>query len=215
MSELLFEIGTEELPAGFQEPALAQLKENFIREAKSLNLEFDSVRCMGTPRRLALLVEGLADRQPDSRVELLGPSKKAGFDADGHPSKAAMGFARSKGADVDDLQVVETDKGEYLMLVKESKGAVTAELIPDMLKILMQSFSFAKSMRWGSCAFTFARPIQWLLALHDGAVVPFIHEGVTAGNTTRGHRFMAPGDIVVSGLDAYEKVLADAFVLVD
>ncbi len=215
MSELLFEIGTEELPAGFQKPAMAQLKVNFTKEAKALNLEFATVRCMGTPRRLALLVTGLADRQPDSRAELMGPSKQAGFDAEGNPSKAAMGFARSKGAAVDDLQVVETDKGEYLMLVQETKGVVTEELLPAMLHTLMQSFSFAKSMRWGAGAFTFARPIQWLLALHNGAVIPFNHEGIEAGNTTRGHRFMANSDFAVATVADYEQVLADAFVQVD
>ena len=215
MSELLFEIGTEELPAGFQKPALAQLKQNFVAEAKSLNLEYESVRCLGTPRRLALLVTGLADRQPDSRAELMGPSKQAGFDDEGNPSKAAMGFARSKGADVSDLQVVETEKGEYLMLVQETKGVATTELLPAMLGSLMQRFSFAKSMRWGSRAFTFARPVQWLLAIHDGVVVPFSHEGIDAGNTTRGHRFMANSDFAVTGVADYEQVLTDAFVQVD
>jgi glycyl-tRNA synthetase beta chain len=215
MSELLFEIGIEELPAGFQKPALAQLKDNFIREAKTLKLEYSSVRCLGTPRRLALLVEGLAEKQPDARVELLGPSKQAGLDDDGNPSKAAMGFARSKGADVGDLQVVETEKGEYLMLVQEIKGVATAELLPEMLNTLIGKFSFAKSMRWGAGAFTFARPIQWILALYDGDVISFTHEGIVAGNTTRGHRFMANGDFVVTGLTGYEQVLADAFVQVD
>lgn len=215
MSDLLFEIGTEELPAGFQKPALGQLQENFIREAKALKLEYSSVRCLGTPRRLALLVEGLAEKQPDSRAELMGPSKQAGFDGDGNPSKAAMGFARSKGADVNDLQVVETEKGEYLMLVQETKGVSTTELLPELLKTLMDSFSFAKSMRWGAGAFTFARPIQWLLAVHDGEVVPFSHEGIIAGNITRGHRFMANSAFEVKGVSAYEQVLTDAFVQVN
>ena len=215
MSELLFEIGTEELPASFQKPALSQLRENFIREAKALNLSHGAVRCMGTPRRLALLVEGLADRQPDSRTELLGPSKQAGFDADGNPSKAAMGFARSKGANVEELQVVETEKGEYLMLVQETEGVAASELLPELLTTVMTRFSFPKSMRWGAGPFTFARPVQWLLALHDGNTVPFTHEGMVAGNTTRGHRFMANSAFTVSGTHDYEQVLADAFVQVD
>ncbi len=215
MSELLFEIGTEELPAGFQKPALAQLEQNFVSEANSLNLEYESVRCLGTPRRLALLVTGLADRQPDSRAELIGPSKQAGFDDEGNPSKAAIGFARSKGADVRELQVVETEKGEYLMLVQETKGLTTTELLPAMLSTLMRRFSFAKSMRWGAGSFTFARPIQWLLAIHDGVVIPFSHEGIDAGNTTRGHRFMANSDFTVAGVADYEQVLTDAFVQVD
>ena len=215
MSELLFEIGTEELPAGFQKPAMLQLEENFIHEAKELNLEYSSVKTLGTPRRLALLVEGLADRQPDSREELMGPSKQAGFDNEGNASKAAMGFARSKGADVADLQVVETEKGEYLMLVQETKGAPTTELLPALLHNLMQKFSFAKSMRWGTGAFTFARPIQWILALHDGVLIPFTHESVVAVDTTRGHRFMANKEFKVSGIADYQKVLADASVQVD
>ncbi len=215
MSELLFEIGTEELPAGFQKPALAQLQENFVRLAKELKLSHGTVVTLGTPRRLALLVEDIADSQPDSREELLGPSKQAGFDADGNPTRAAMGFARSKGADVDDLQVVETEKGEYLMLVQETRGVALSELLPGMLKDLIQGFSFAKSMRWGSNAATFARPIQWIVALHNGAVIPFSHEGMAASNLSRGHRFMANEDVPISDLAGYEKILADKFVDVD
>ncbi len=215
MSELLFEIGTEELPAGFQKPALAQLKQNFVNRAKKLNLAHGAVVTLGTPRRLALLVEELAGRQPDSREEVMGPSKQAGFDADGNATKAAMGFARSKGADVSDLQVVETDKGEYLMLVQETKGAATVELLPALLEDLMQGFSFAKSMRWGTNTSTFARPIQWLLALHDGKVVSFGHEGIRASNRSRGHRFMANEAIVIQGIADYREILNEASVQVD
>ena len=215
MSELLFEIGTEELPAGFQKPALAQLKQNFIERAKELNLEHGAVVTLGTPRRLALLVDELVDRQPDSREEVMGPSKQAGFDADGKPTRAAMGFARSKGADVSDLQVVKTDKGEYLMLVQETKGAATTELLPVLLQDLIQGFSFAKSMRWGKNTSTFARPIQWLVALHNGNVVPFVHEGMRASDRSRGHRFMANEEIVIQGIGDYQKSLGDAFVQVD
>lgn len=215
MSELLFEIGTEELPAGFQKPALAQLQQNFIKQAKELNLEHGAVTTFGTPRRLALLVDELADGQPDSREEIMGPSKQAGFDADGNATKAAMGFARSKGADVSDLQVVETDKGEYLMLVQKKKGVATAELLPALLDDLMHGFSFAKSMRWGANTSSFARPIQWIVALHDGAVIPFCHEGMNAANLSRGHRFMANEDVVIQGIANYKTALQDAFVQVD
>ncbi|HID70318.1 MAG TPA: glycine--tRNA ligase subunit beta [Desulfobacterales bacterium] len=215
MSELLFEIGTEEIPAGFQKPALAQLKQNFIDQAKELNLSHGSVVTMGTPRRFALLVEDLADRQPDSREELLGPSKQAGFDDDGNPTKAAMGFARSKGADVADLQVVETDKGEYLMLVQERKGLATAELLPDLLADLMEGFSFAKSMHWGSGTAMFARPVQWIVALHNGKVVSFSHGGISASNVSRGHRFMSNNNVSLQGVTGYKESLAEVFVQVD
>lgn len=215
MSELLFEIGTEELPAGFQKPALAQLKKNFINRAKELKLGHGSVVTLGTPRRLALLVEDLVDGQLDSSEELMGPSAQAGFDGDGNPTKAAMGFARSKGADVSDLQVVETDKGKYLMLVQATKGITTAELLPDFLDHLMRGFSFAKSMRWGTHATSFARPIQWLVALYNGEVVPFNYEGVVASNMSRGHRFMANEEVVLEGVASYEQILAKMSVLVD
>ena len=215
MSELLFEIGTEELPAGFQKPALAQLEKNFIQQAKDLKLAHGSVTTFGTPRRLALLVDELADGQPDSREELMGPSKQAGFDADGNATKAAMGFARSKGADVSGLQVVETDKGEYLMLVQEKKGMATADLLPALLNDLMQGFSFAKSMRWGSNTSSFARPIQWLVALHNGVIIPFAYDGMAAANLSRGHRFMANEDVVIQGIASYKTALQDAFVQVD
>ncbi|MEA3467172.1 MAG: glycine--tRNA ligase subunit beta, partial [Thermodesulfobacteriota bacterium] len=215
MSELLFEIGTEELPAGFQKPALTQLKQNFIDQAKELNLAHGSVVVMGTPRRLALLVAELAGAQPDSREELMGPSRQAGFDADGKPTKAAIGFARSKGADVTDLEVVETDKGEYLMIVQEREGLATVELLPALLADLMQGFSFAKSMRWGSGTSTFARPVQWIAALYNGDVIPFNHDGITASNLSRGHRFMANKEVVLQGVADYKDSLAEAFVQVD
>jgi glycyl-tRNA synthetase beta chain len=215
MSELLFEIGTEELPAGFQKPALAQLKKNFIGRAEELKLSHGSVVTLATPRRLTLLVDDIAEAQPDSREELMGPSRQAGFDADGNPTKAAMGFARSKGADVADLQVVETDKGEYLMLVQEIQGVATAELLPALLEDMMHGFSFAKSMRWGTNTSTFARPIQWLVALYNGKVIPFSYEGMVASNLSRGHRFMANEDVVIEGVASYKKTLHDVFVQVD
>lgn len=215
MSELLFEIGTEELPAGFQKPALAQLKKNFIKQAKDLNLAHGTVETLGTPRRLALLVEDLSDSQPDSSEKFMGPSRQAGFDADGNPTKAAMGFARSKGADVSDLKIVETEKGEYLMLVQERKGVATTELLPKVLEGLMQGFSFAKSMRWGDHTSTFARPIQWLVALHNGKIVPYNYQGLSASNMSRGHRFMANEDVAMEGVASYRSTLQGVSVQVD
>ncbi len=215
MAELLFEIGTEELPAGFQKPALAQLKDNFLAQAKALNLSYGDVETLGTPRRLALLVNDLEDSQPNSEIKIMGPSKQAGFDADGNATKAALGFARSKGADVSDFQVVATEKGDYLMLVQKHKGKATVELLPTLLGELMLGFSFAKSMHWGEHTSTFARPIQWLVALYDGAIIPFSYEGMATSNLSRGHRFMANKDIVLKGVDDYRQTLQDVFVQVD
>jgi glycyl-tRNA synthetase beta chain len=215
MSTLLFEIGTEEIPAGFLQPALKQLQDNFIKKADELTLTYGTVRVLGTPRRLVLIVEGLADRQPDSREEILGPSTKAGLDSDGKPTKAAQGFARSKGADVADLKVVETEKGEYLVLVRELSGQPIGDLLPEMLHQLILELSFPKSMKWGSNTNTFARPIQWLLALHDSSVIDFSHDGIRTSNLSRGHRFMAGDNIVIESPASYEKQIEQAFVLVD
>ena len=215
MSTLLFEIGTEEIPAGFLQPALKQLQDNFIKKAAELSLAHGLVRVLGTPRRLVLMVEGLADRQPDSREEILGPSAKAGLDNEGKPTKAAQGFSRSKGADVADLKVVQTDKGDYLILVREVHGKLTNDLLPEVLQQLILEFSFPKSMKWGNNSNTFARPIQWLLALHGSSVVDFSHDGIAASNTSRGHRFMANETLVIDSMQSYENQMLKAHVLVD
>ena len=215
MRDLLFEIGTEELPAGFIQPALAQLRENFIKKAAALNLDHGDVICKGTPRRLALLVFGLEENQRDWREELLGPSKMAAFGADGKATRAVEGFARSKGVEVADLQVVETAKGEYLMLIREVAGRPAIELLPELLQQLILEMTFAKSMRWGSNLHPFARPIQWLTSLFGSEVVPLAHEGIVSSSLSRGHRFMANHDISIVSAAAYENQLTENFVMVD
>ncbi len=215
MNDLLFEIGTEEIPAGFLNPAAKQLQALFESKAKKLKLPFGSVKTFCTPRRLALLVSSLADRQEDSLETSLGPSKKAAYDSEGNPTKAATGFARSKGVSVDQLSVVETAKGEYLQLTREVKGEPSSSLLPELLKELILELSFAKSMRWGSYQNSFARPIQWLVALLGDSVVPVEHDGIVSGRFTRGHRFMAPGENEISSASAYETVMDSVFVIAD
>ncbi len=215
MRDLLFEIGTEEIPAGFLEPALTQLEARFARKALELKISHGTIRVMGTPRRLTLLVREVAEKQKDISEELLGPSKKAAFDADGKMTKAAVGFARSKGADVKDLKVIETPKGEYLMLMREVKGDDTMRLLPEALQSLILELSFPKSMRWGSNQHTFARPIQWILALFGQETLPLSHEGIVSGNLTWGHRFLANESFAILSAETYEEQLAEKFVLVD
>jgi glycyl-tRNA synthetase beta chain len=215
MSELLFEIGTEEIPAGYIQPALDALAADAAKKLRSLELTFDSIRTFGTPRRLTLTVYGLQSRQADRRQEHIGPSKKAGFDDDGKLTKAAVGFARSRGFEPEQIQVVTTAKGEYLMVVEDVKGQETSALLPALLESLIRELVFPKSMRWADYTMTFARPIQWLLALYDGEMIPLDIEGLSSGDTTRGHRFLAPAAFTVSGIDAYLSGLAGRFVLVD
>ncbi len=215
MRDLLFEIGTEELPAGFLQPALAQLQENFLKKAEALNLAHGETVAMGTPRRLALIVQGLAETQEDSREELLGPSKAAAFGPDGRPTRAVEGFARAKGVEIADLQVVDTPKGEYLMLVREVAGRPTVELLPELLHQLLLEMTFAKSMRWGSNLHPFARPIQWLTALFGQEVISLEHEGIVSSASSRGHRFMANHDLAITSPLSYVQQLRDHYVLVD
>lgn len=217
MSDLLFEIGTEEIPAGYLNPALMHLEQRFIHYAKEYNLEYESVKTLGTPRRLILSVKGLIDRQEDKLEEIMGPSKAAGFDKDGNATKAAAGFAKSKGADVSELQVVETEKGEYLMLRREVKGQQTFDLLPNILLLLIDDISFPKSMIWGGHTKHFARPVQWLLALFNDVIVPLSYTGLNSSNTTRGHRFLANETVEVNNadLDAFVQQLAGLEVIAD
>ncbi len=215
MNTLLFEIGTEEIPAGYIKPALGFLASSAEKQLAELGLQYGEIKTVGTPRRLTLVVENLQDRQEDRRQEHIGPAKKAGFDAQGNPTKAAMGFARSKGVAVDDLHIVSTDKGEYLMAVEEVKGRQTRELLPKLLTTLIEEMPFPKSMRWAEGTLTFARPIQWLLALMNGEVVDLTIEGVKSGNQTRGHRFMAPEFFPVRDFAGYVQGLEERHVIVD
>lgn len=215
MAQLLFEIGTEEIPAGYIKPALTFMEQAAQTRFDELGLGFGRVQSVGTPRRLTLVVDGLQESQQDRSQEHIGPARKAAFGTDGNPTKAAMGFARSKGVAIDDLQVIDTPKGEYLMAVEEIKGVATCELLPELLDELLRSIPFPKSMRWADSSLSFARPIQWLLALYDGKIVDFSVESVQAGNTTLGHRFMAPEPVEVQGYDQYLELLAKKSVIAD
>jgi glycyl-tRNA synthetase beta chain len=213
--EFLLEIGTEEIPAGYIGPALQFMQATMARKLQELSLPFDRIITAATPRRLSICVAGLAARQPDRREEVLGPPKKAGFDQDNKPTKAAEGFARSRGAAVEDIRIAATPKGEYLMLVLEHKGEKTADLLGRLLPEFILSIPFPKSMRWGAFRASFARPIQWLLALYGGSAVDFTINDLAAGNASRGHRFMAPGAVAVTDFAHYLAVLREHFVMAD
>jgi len=213
--ELLLEIGTEEIPAGFIYPALKNLKSLFEERLRLLDLSFRRIETKGTPRRLMVWVEALSDRQPDRRDEVVGPPKAAAFDKNGKPTKAAEGFAKTKGVAVENLQVVTTPKGEYLMAVVEKKGQDTKELLSEMLPAIIKDLPFPKSMRWGTGKIAFARPIQWLLTLYGEETIAFSINDIHTGRTTRGHRFMAGEEIEIRDYRHYLKALSDHEVMVD
>ncbi|MCF6291239.1 MAG: glycine--tRNA ligase subunit beta [Desulfobacterales bacterium] len=213
--ELFFEIGTEEIPAGFIQPALNSLREQLADRLAGLQLSFAGIRTVATPRRLAVCVSGLVDCQPDRQQEFLGPPGKAAFGPDNRPTRAALGFAASKGVAVEELQLVVTAKGEYVSVVKQIKGESTIKLLGELLPGLTLQLPFPKSMRWGGGRISFARPIHWLLALYGGKVVPFRIGGIATGRLTYGHRFMAPVALEINDFAHYLETLRANYVLVD
>lgn len=209
--DLLFEIGTEEIPAHYMPSILAQVKALAEKAFDEGNIAYGSVRTIGTPRRIALLVKDVDEKQADVSSKHKGPSVKIAYDADGNPTKAAMGFARGQKIDVKDL-VVEDG---YVYAYVTSVGAETKTLLPDILKGIVTGLNFPKSMHWGSLDFHFVRPIRWFVALYGTDVVPFELAGVTSGKVSRGHRFLGTGDFTIESPAAYEETCKEHFLIVD
>ena len=209
--DVLLEIGTEEMPAHYLPNTLQQLKDLAKTALDEAHIAYESIDSVGTPRRAALLVKGVAEKQADISAKHKGPSTKIAYDADGNPTKAAIGFARGQGLDVADL-VVEDG---YVYANVTSVGAATEGLLPAMLKGIIDSLSFPKSMHWGSLDYHFVRPIRWLVALYGTAVVPFEVAGVKTGNISRGHRFLGTGDFAIPSMADYIDTARKHFLIVD
>ncbi len=217
MAELLYEIGTEELPAGYLEPALRGLAGAVEARLIECRLHPGPVRTAATPRRLTVAVEGIPESQPPLTTRTIGPPASVAFDREGNPTAAAEGFARSKRVPVEALYVEETDKGPYVVAVVEEAGRAAAELLPDLLAAATAAVPFPKTMRWEPSGFAFARPIRWLVALLDERVLPVEIAGVEAGRATRGHAFLAPEELPLrdASFDAYRDALRQRRVLVE
>jgi glycyl-tRNA synthetase beta chain len=212
--DLLLEIGVEEVPSAPLYDAVTQLKTRAAATFDGARLSYGEITSHGSPRRLALLVTGLAERQDDLSMRVKGPAVSAAFDADGNPTKAAEGFARSRGLAVSDLVRERTEGGEYVFALVEESGKPAEEILPGLLAQLIGDLDWAKSMKWGSGSTRFIRPVRWLVALFGSIVVPVRFAGVEAGRTTLGHRFLGgPTDIPYAG--AYLETLCQARVLAD
>ncbi len=216
VAELLLEIGVEELPYQFIAPALVSLKESAERLCSDQRLTLQSVRTMGTPRRLTIVVDGLAARQTSITKEAMGPSKAVAFDQTGQPTKAALGFAAGQGVAVQDLQVRQTPKGEYLFAAKHEAGRPTAAVLVDLLPQLVSALSFPKAMKWNEAGVRFARPLRWVMAVYGGSVLPVKVAGITAANQTKGHRVLGAGEWVsVRDAGSYLRTLERQGVIVE
>ena len=209
--DLLFEIGAEEIPAGFMPNILGQLKQLAETKLNDAHLPFESIATYGTPRRLALIVKGLADTSAEISERHKGPSISIAYDADGNPTKAAIGFARGKGLDVADL-VVEDG---YIYAETKTAGVPAKDIITDMLPQLITGLNFPKSMHWGNLDAKFVRPVRWLVALLDEEVIPVEFATVKSGNVTRGHRFLGADEITIKNAASYVDTLKENFVMVD
>ncbi len=213
--ELLLEIGTEEIPAAFMPDSLSALKSLLEKELTARRIEFKKIETCGTPRRLVLMAHEVAVAQEDLTIEKMGPAKKIAFDDKGKPSKAAIGFAKGMGIDISEVTTVSTEKGDYICAKKHEKGAATQDLLPEILTKVISQLPFPKSMRWKDLDIRFARPIHWIVALFSGTVVPFTFGNLSSGDTTRGHRFMAPGRTQVTDIASYREALTKAHVVID
>ena len=209
--DLLLEIGTEEVPAHVMPHLLADLKRLAGDMLAARRIAYESLRTIGTPRRSALLVTGLAERQEDVSTETRGPSVAIAFDAEGNPTKAGAGFARGQG--IEPFALIQRDG--YVYAAVHEKGAETAQLLTEMLPELIRAIPLPNSMRWGDLDFRFIRPIRWLVALYGTDVVPFTLANVTSGNTSRGHRTLAPQDFVIASPADYEAACEKAYIIVD
>ena len=209
--DLLFEIGAEEIPAGFMPNILGQLKQLAETKLNDAHLPFESIATYGTPRRLSLIVKGLADTSAEISERHKGPSASIAYDADGNATKAAIGFARGKGLDVADL-VVEDG---YIYAETKTAGVPAKDIVTDMLPQLITGLNFPKSMHWGNLDAKFVRPVRWLVALLDEEVIPVEFATVKSGNVTRGHRFLGADEITIKNAASYVDTLKENFVMVD
>ncbi|MGB8932740.1 MAG: glycine--tRNA ligase subunit beta [Anaeromyxobacteraceae bacterium] len=216
MADLILEIGAEEIPAGFVPSALEQLRSDLTKALGEARLAHGEVTALGTPRRLFVCARGVAAKALDAKTEALGPPVAQAFGADGKPTPAALGFAKSQGVEVSALERAQTPKGERLAVTKVEKGKRAEDVLPGLLERLVGGLRFRKAMRSRNDEVTFARPVRWLVALYGGAPLEVRFGEVTSGPSTFGHRFMAPGAIALAGtLEDYVAKLRQAHVIVE
>lgn len=215
--DLLFELGCEEIPAKMLAKALADLPAAVEAKLGAARLTFTSVRALGTPRRLAFIVKGLAERQPDLDEEVVGPPVGAAFDKDGAVTKAGQGFAAKNGVAPESLQKKEVagKKGMYVVAQRHVAGTETRALLPQLLQDVITGIPWPKGMRWGWSETAFVRPVQWLVAMFGGEVIPLTWAGQTASRNSRGHRFLSNTPIEIASPDKYIETLRAAHVIVD
>ena len=203
MAEFFIEIGSEEIPSGYVEPALRYMKKELSSFFSKNRIDAEVPKTMGTPRRMIVSIKGVMEMQEDSVDEFLGPGVSLAYDDRGQPTKAAIGFARGKGIDVADLTRKQTPKGEVICAKVELKGRSTPSLLNEYLPQLINEIPFQKKMRWENKTRPFARPLHWVAALFDGNALEFEFDGIVSGMVSRGHRFLNPEKFKIKSLESY------------
>jgi glycyl-tRNA synthetase beta chain len=214
-AELLLEIGCEEIPATFMRDALALLKKSLLEQLSEARLSYGEAQTYGTPRRMIVHVMDVQTHQSPEERTVRGPAKRACFDADGRPAKALIGFARSQGVEPDAVQFTGTPGSEYAVVQVHDSGKPAAEVLSEIIPIVIRGMTFPKMLYWGEAQMRFARPLRWLLALLDEQVIPFEIEGIPSGNRTRGHRFLSPNEWEVYSAKEFFTRLREACVVYD
>ncbi len=214
-ADLLVEIGTEEIPAGYLDSALDQLRDIASNSLETHRLSFEEIRTLATPRRLTLYVKGLATTQSDDVSEVVGPPRRVAYNENGDPTKAAVGFAKTQGVEIADLKIVETERGEYVAASKLEQGGTAINVLTELLPTWIQSLNFPKTMRWNKLRF--ARPIRWLVAILGEQVIDFRLDTLRSGRRTYGHRSLNPGPVELTdaSLESYIEQLRKINVVVD
>ena len=215
MSTILFELGCEELPPKSLKPLRDALQASITEQLTEADISFNSIKAFAAPRRLAIQIQGISDKQPDRTEEKRGPAIKAAFDADGNPTRAAMGFAKGLGIEASELTTINTDKGDYVGYVQTIQGQATTELLPAIFQTALDNLPIAKRMRSGASRNEFVRPVQWVVLMQDDAVINATIQGHQTGTQTRGHRFHSPDYHNIAHANDYEQLLDGLKVVVD
>lgn len=213
--KLLFEIGTEEIPARFIAKTKADMKGYLEKTLKELHIEYKSIELKCTPRRFVVVIDELAENQATVEEELKGPAKKIAFDENNNPSKALLGFLKGKDISPEEVYFKTVGKDEYAHIKLTKEGQAVKGLLKDIFEGMIKSTTFPKSMRWGGKNIRFVRPIRYFVCLMDEEVIDFEIEGIKTGNITKGHRFLGSSEIVINTPDEYEAKLKENFVILD
>ena len=215
MTTILFELGCEELPPKSLKPLRDALQASVTAQLAEADISFDSIKAFAAPRRLALQIEGISEKQPDRTEEKRGPAIKAAFDAEGNPTRAAIGFAKGLGIEASELTTINTDKGDYVGYVQMVQGQATTELLPAIFQTALDNLPIAKRMRSGASRNEFVRPVQWVVLMQDSTVIDATIQGHQTGNQTRGHRFHSPEYHTIAHANDYEQLLEGLKVVAD